>query len=216
MRYLKTIKTCTLISIVIVSGCATSNIKENSTAAVLEPMERPALERQRFYQLDKKTGEERFYERTVLREDGTYSGVNNNGCQYEAMGDLVSPALSWSGCNGNPKWSSGENKNMEKQGEIWPLKVGNQVSYRYTQVNALGEEQAPTAMKCKVLAQVNIDVASGNHDAFKVRCIRRKSDWSATRIYYFSPELGVELKFVKSTSSKGVETDYEYLRTENL
>jgi len=206
-----------IITTAALTGCATTTtIEEKAATAELQPMEKPALVAQRIHQIDKKNGEELYYERIDINADGSNTGRNSKGCSWEGNGDLIAPALSWKDCGSNPEWIKGENRNLTKKGEIWPLEVGNEVTYRYTQVNALGKEKGRKTRKCKVASQVNVDVASGNHDAFKVVCKRQDGDWSQTRVWYFSPATQSAVKFIRSSSSNGVESDHELVKTEAL
>ena len=201
------------------AGCATTatnTIPENPSTVELAPMEMPEVEPKRFHQLDKQNDTERYFEHTTVNTDGTHKGRSHNGCSWHSPNDPFAPAFKWEGCGSNPEWSSGENRNQSKEGEMWPLAVGNQATYRYEQLNALGESQGKTSKTCKVMSQVNIDVAYGNVDAYKVQCKRRKGDWSRTQVWYFVPELGMPVKYVNATSSKGLEHDHEVTRVELL
>jgi len=179
-------------------------------------MEQPELIAQRYHQLDKLNGQERFYERVDVQSDGTHMGNTSDGCSWEGADDLFSPAITWNNCGSSDEWKNGENANLTKKGEIWPLVVGNQVSFSYDQINALGKNTGKKTRKCEVLSQVKIDVAAGNLDTYKVRCVRRKGDWSQTQIWYFSPEMNSDVKYVRSSSSEGIEVDHELVRIEAL
>lgn len=200
------------------TACAvTSTVEENPVAAELAPMQKPVLSAgQRVYQFDQLKNEEKYYEILEIRADGTHVGQSSNGCKWEASSDHVSPSLSWEECSTNPDWHSGENRDIKKKGEIWPLEVGNKVSYSYTEINAHGKNTGKSKRSCKVEDTVRIAVSAGELDAFKVVCKRSKGNWSQTRVYYFSPELGMNAKFVQSSSSKGVEDNSEFLRIEQI
>ena len=205
------------IGVTFLASCAaTSTVQEIPATVELAPMELPLSTPSRIHQMDKMNGEERFYEIINFQADGTFTGRTSDGCSWEDSGDPVSPAASWSDCGNNPDWSKGENRKLTKKGEIWPLEVGNAATYEFVQVNAHGESQGKTARKCKVLSQVNIDVAVGNVDAYKVRCIRKQGDWSRTTFWYFSPEYSAAVKYVNRTSGNGLEDDHEMVRIESL
>ena len=202
----------------IISGCAvTTSVEENPSVSELPPMEKPTYSaNQRIIELDNVTEKERYYDITEVRSDGSFAGINQNGCSWENYGDLVSPALSWTNCSDDPEWHSGENRDIKKKGEIWPLAVGNKVSYTYAQINARGENTGRTTRKCKVDDIVNIGVAAGQLDTYKVTCKRVKGSWSQTHVFYFSPEFNSSTKYVRSSSSEGVQSDRELLRIENI
>ena len=216
MNISNVVKVSSLACFALVSGCASTGLFELKNIVKPDLMEKPTQVVQRIYQLDKVTGKERYHDTPEVRDDGTYIGINNEGCSYEAFGDFVSPALAWEKCGSNPKWNSGENRNMVKTGEIWPLQIGNKVSYTYTQANALGEEVGTPTITCEVIDTLNIDVPAGNYKTFQVDCNRTEKNWSRTATYYFSPELGREIKYVNVHSANGVEQDFEFIRSEAL
>lgn len=200
------------------SGCATTTTVSESPASIeLEPMEKPTIVAgTRVYQLNKISGEERYHDILEINENGSHSGANQDGCQWSNVGDHVSPATSWTECGGSGEWSSGENRDIKVSGSIWPLAMGNKVSYNYKQVNAYGDVKKKTSRKCKVDSQVNIETALGSMDTYKVTCIRRNGDWSNTRVYYFSPDHDHAVKYVESSSSDGITRDMELLRVDTL
>lgn len=212
IKYILTLSLC-----MFVVACATKpTIPENPPGTPLSPMEKPKFTTQRFYQVDMQNGEERYYDRQSITADGSSSGLSSDGCSWTGDDDMFSPAISWEGCGSNPEWSKGENRNITKKGDLWPLKVGNTSSYRFSQFNANGKDTGKKTRKCKVVSEVNIDVTSGNFDAYKVSCRRQSGDWWSTRVWYISPELNAEIKFVRRSSNRGVEADYELLRIEDI
>lgn len=205
-----------LFTATVLSGCATTTtVQENPATAQLEPMEKPELIARRFHQIDKKKDEERYYDHLNIKADGTYTGRTSDGCSWEGQGDLVAPAVSWTGC-GSGEWASGENRNLVKKGEIWPLSTGKTVSYQFTQFNARGDNKGSRTRKCNVVGQFNIAVAYGNVDTYKVQCVMRNGNWSQTQVWYFSPKANSEVKYVNSNSSDGIRRDHELTRTEPL
>lgn len=218
MKCMKPYSVLSIAVFAVLSGCAiTTTVTENAPLAQLEPMEKPGrVEGTRVVQIDKLKGEERHYDILSINDDGTYAGVNQNGCEWVGSGELVAPAVSWGSCGGSGEWSSGEHRNLTKVGELWPLAKGNKVAFTYQQVNSRGEVKPKTKRSCKVNGQVNIDTALGNMDAFKVTCVRRKDTWSKTRVYYFNPDYAYAVKFVESSSGNGIERDVEFLREESI
>lgn len=218
---MKFVKSCSVLSIAVfavLGGCATTTtVTEKAPLAQLEPMEKPArVGRTRVVQIDKLKGEEQHYDILSVNDNGTNAGVNHTGCEWVGSGDIIGPAVSWESCGGSGEWSSGENRNLTKVGDIWPLAKGNKMAFTYQQVNSRGEVQQKTKRSCKVNGQVNIDTALGNMDAFKVTCVRRKDTWSKTRVYYFNPDYAYAVKYVESSSSEGIERDAEFLREESI
>lgn len=206
-----------LLSVLAV-GCAATSVKEESpTSAELAPMARPSLElNERVVQMDKISGEEVHFNITQINDDDTHTGLSSNGCGWKSMNDLVSPALSWENCPGSSEWSSGENKNMKKKGELWPLAVGNKVSYTYDQHNALGENKGRRTRKCNVEEVVSIEVNDEQLDAFKVVCKRVQEGWWQTNVSYYSPSKGRSVRWTQTNKSDGLARDREFLRVESL
>lgn len=202
----------------VLSGCATTTtVTENPASAKLDAMEMPELKPgTRVVQIDKLSGNERHYDILSMNEDGSHKGINQDGCEWQSLGDHIAPAMSWGSCGGSGEWSSGENRNISKSGNIWPLAEGNKISYTFTQVNGRGEVKGTTKRNCKVNGQVNIETALGSMDTYKVTCVRRKDSWSQTRVYYFSPEHDHVVKFVQSSSGDGIQRDVELLRVESI
>jgi hypothetical protein len=204
------------LSTLLVSCATTPVIIENPVAAELAPMEKPVVVARRVYQMDLLTGVEESIDYGDSQSDGSYMAIKSNGCTWTNDGDLVAPATSWGNCGGSGQWGSGKNINMEKKGVLWPLAVGNKISYSYNQVDAYGDKKSKTKMTCKVSGTANIEVAAGNLDVYKVECLRRKDTWSQSRVFYFSPELQEEVKFVSRTSDEGINRNVELTRVEPL
>jgi len=199
-------------------GCvATSVVEEFSASAELAPMAKPSLAlNQRVFEIDKITGEELHHEITEINDDGTHSGLNSDGCGWKAMGDFISPALSWDSCSTDAEWHSGENKSMQKKGELWPLAVGNKVSYTFEQHNAEGQNKGRRTRKCTVEEVVSIEVVGETLDTFKVVCKRVQEGWWQTTVSYFSPKNGRSVKLVQTNKTDGLARHREFLRVENI
>ena len=206
------------VSIGLAGGCvATSVVEESPVSAELAPMVKPSLVlNQRVYEIDKVTDEEVYYEITKINNDGTHLGLNGNGCGWKAMGDFVSPALSWDSCSSDAEWHSGENKSMKKKGDLWPLAVGNKVSYTFNQHNAQGENKGRRTRNCTVEEVVNIEVSGEKMDTFKVVCKRVQEGWWQTNVTYFSPKKGRSVKVVQTNKTDGLARHREFLRVETL
>lgn len=200
-------------------GCVSvpKTIEENPVTAELAPMEKPVLtENVRVHQINKLKSEDTYYDILTIEADGSHTAKSSNGCEWSNTDQHVSPALTWTTCSSNAEWHSGENRNQKLKGELWPLKVGNKASFSFNQINAQGKDTGRRTRKCEVADQVNIAIAAGNFDTYKVVCTRSQNQWSTTRVYYFSPEYDHAVKFVRSSSDNGVESDSELIRIEQL
>lgn len=207
-----------LLAVAVSTGCATTALEKETPATTnLAPMELPEPADRRFHQIDKLTNSETHFEFTDFNADGSYTGRRDTqGCSWQSSQLFFAPATSWKGCGDNPQWTNGENQNMTQDGELWPLEVGKKQTHRYTQVDAKGESSGKKARTCTVVSQVNLDVPAGNFDAYKVSCRRQDGNWWQTNVWYISPELQASVKYVKRSSSKGLETDEELVRIEAL
>lgn len=200
----------------LLTACATTT-PEAPAKNELSPMENPVKTvRHRIVQFNVLKGEERYIDYTDHQDDGTYTGTNSDGCSWTGWGELIAPPMSWNNCGDNPQWNSGENRDIKKNGEIWPLVLGNTVKYTYTQVDANGKSHGKRTRKCKVVEQVNLDISAGVVDAFKITCTRTNGSYKRTQHVYFSPELNAEVKYVESDSNDGVKRNLEYLRMEEI
>lgn len=190
---------------------------EKPSELTLEPMAMPVPQTQvRYHQKDIKKGADRSFQINSVNDDGSVQGVSNEDCSWTDRADPVSPGINWNKCVDDPDWHSGTVKGLVSKGSLWPLEVGNTASYKFQFVDANGKAGSPNHRRCKVEGVVNIDVAIGNVDAYKVVCKRSKGDWNQTRIWYFSPEYQVSVKYTKISSSDGIEDDRELARVEQI
>lgn len=215
-KFIKNGLSATLLTVLAVGCAATSVIEESPVSAELAPMTRPSLNlNERIVQMDKISGEEVHFNITKINDDDTHMGLSSNGCGWKSMNDLVSPALSWENCPGDPEWSSGENKNMRKKGALWPLAVGKKVSYTYDQHNARGENKGRRTRKCNVEDVVSVEVNDEQLDTFKVVCKRVQEGWWQTNVSYYSPSKGRSVRWMQTNKTDGLTRDREFLRVES-
>ncbi len=215
MKYFSVLLSATVCS-VLLSACGAKSISDPPSSTELAPMPNPELQlNQRVVQFNKLTGKERSF--TALRVDanGVYSGESSNGCQWTTFGERVSPSLTLNGCGSSAQWLSGENRDMEKEGEIWPLQVGKTVSYRYELIDGNGKSHGVRVRNCEVDSQVSVNVTTGSMDAYKVICTTQEGDKLRTDSFCFSPELARVVKHVEQrTGESGPRRHNEYLRTQ--
>lgn len=205
-------------AVLLAVGCVSNpTVEESPVEAALAPMAKPTLVvNQRTIEVDSVKGEEVYYDITEINDDGTHSGVNSKGCSWHVLSEFVAPALSWNGCSEDDEWKSGENKDMQVTGKLWPLEVGNKASYTYQQHNAYGENKGKRTRKCKVESVVNIVVQGESLDTYKVVCKRSQPGWWQTNVSYFSPRKGRSVKWVQTNKNDGLVHDRELLKVEQL
>ncbi|MEM7257961.1 MAG: hypothetical protein AAF404_11290 [Pseudomonadota bacterium] len=206
-----------LVAVLAVGCVAKPVVDEGPAQAELAPMARPTVAlNQRTVELDLVKGEEIYYDITEINDDGTHAGLNSSGCSWQSLSEFVAPALMWNDCSDDTEWKSGENKNMQVEGALWPLAVGNKASYSYDQHNALGEMTGRKTRKCTVEGVVNIEVQGEQLDTYKVVCKRVQPGWWQTNVTYFSPQKGRSVKWLQTQKNDGLVHDRELLRIEQL
>ena len=126
-----------------------------------------------------KNGKEVTYEVTGV-DDENVSAQGSDGCSWTApIG--YGPSLEWSGCGG----SAGTQTIKEREGNLFPLQVGNTVRWKFKGKNNRGNSWSGTR-KCNVKGTANVTVPAGNFDTYHIVCTE---NWSR-REWHYSPELG--------------------------
>ena len=112
--------------------------------------------------------------------------------------ERFAPAVSWSNC------SNGSTGTQEytKSGNIWPLSVGNEESYKITGSDQKNTWQ--TVRRCRVEDAVQVTVQGKQFPAYEVVC---RDDWSV-RTWYISPDLKRTIKFKRIHKDRGVQNDW--------
>ena len=187
-------------------------IEERPAAALMDPMEKVVLfPKTRFLQLDSlDNNAERYWDVTAVNADGSYQGTAVNGCSWTNDGTIFSPSLTWDNCGKNPEWKSGRIELISSSGSLWPLELGNTASWKYTDYSTVnGKKGSIKTRKCEVVGVVNITVAQGDLDTYKVQCKHRTGGGNTmTRTWYMHPEKG-EVKYVRRHSTEGVRAIHE-------
>jgi hypothetical protein len=121
-----------------------------------------------------------------LIDDATLEVTREDGCSWTvATDDIYGPSLSWNNCNPGP-WGTGKAENVRREGQLWPLKVGNKVKYRFHNVNSKGKVNRNAFRNCEVEDKVMVTAAGVEYPSYKVHC----HDHAGTRTFYYSPEVG--------------------------
>ena len=124
----------------------------------------------------------RDYVERVVRVDGlqaTY--LNGEGCQWTRNSWSFAPILSWRNC---PSVSDGFQRITAVEGEIWPLRLGNRISYVWNGYDMSGRTWTGTR-SCVVRDEVHVETITGTHKTYMVRC---DDPWMQVT-WYVSPEL---------------------------
>jgi len=115
-------------------------------------------------------------------DEKTQKISRSNGCvTTNSTEDRYGPNLSWEKCSDSRKWHSGKLAEFEREGALWPFKVGNKVKYKYTRVNAEGKYFYGTKMSCEVAAKEKVTVPAGEFAAYRVDC---EYPWQKQSLWY--------------------------------
>jgi hypothetical protein len=146
-----------------------------------------------------RNGEEITVEATRLDEK-TQKLSRSNGCvTTNSTEDRYGPNLSWEKCSDSRKWHSGKVTEFEREGALWPFKVGNKVKYTYTREDANGKYYYGTKLSCEVAATETIQVAAGDFGTYRVDC---KYPW-AKQSYWYAPAVDRTVKFEEEHRRRG-------------
>jgi hypothetical protein len=142
-------------------------------------------------------GEQITLDKTANTDQGSVWTLSN-GCTYTLTNDNpFAPSVKFEGCSGN----TGTQTIQSKSGEIFPLEVGKTVSWDITGQDR--ENNWETTRRCEVVETVSLTVPAGTYDAFHVVC---RDSWN-TRTYYYAPEVGVNVAYIRMHNSRGKQTD---------
>jgi len=151
-----------------------------------------------------RNGEEITVEATRLDEK-TFKTTRSNGCvTTHSTEDRYGPSLSWERCNDSSKWHSGKASKFDREGALWPFKVGNKVKYTYARENAEGKYFYGTKMSCEVAATETVKVPAGEFGTYRVDC---KYPWQKQSFWY-APAVDRTVKFEREHRKRG-KTEWE-------
>lgn len=146
-----------------------------------------------------RNGEEVTVE-AVRLDENTRKVTRSNGCvTTNSTEDRYGPNLSWKNCNNRRKWHSGKLASVDREGSLWPFKVGNKVKYTYTRINANGRHFYGAKMSCEVVGTERVEVIAGKFDTYRIDCAYPK----ATRSYWFAPSVNRTVKFEQNHRKRG-------------
>jgi hypothetical protein len=117
----------------------------------------------------------------VSIEGDLYNFESSTGATWTNYANPILPSPKWSG----EDWGVGTQSIEEVEGALFPLEVGNTMSFYVVGKSTKWPDGWKDKRDCEVKAQERISVEAGDFDAFKVVC---NDEWRA-RTYYFSPEV---------------------------
>lgn len=143
---------------------------------------------------------------TLSLDRGILTRRRSDGCEWTGSAKGFAPAIRWSDCEGV---EAGTQRVDGPNGEIWPLRVGNNFNFPFRGSRPNGDSWQGTR-HCEVESQVHIDTVTGGHDTFKVVCEDR---WTK-RTWYLSPKIGRTVCFVRLRKNEQELTIFEMTKFE--
>jgi len=133
----------------------------------------------------------------TVQHDNTISWRRNSeaGCTFTIV-DYFGPEKEGVDCDG---WSDTRNV-ICKTGDIWPLKVGNEVKFWYDLSCSPLASPPRQRRACKVEKQARIQTVSGEHDTFKVVC----TDENDTHTWWMSAKLKDVVRYKQVHFRRGI------------
>ena len=132
----------------------------------------------------------------TAKGDGVYSFEVTEGpgagCSYDGEG-FLSPDVKWENCDG----STGT-QTLTQTGEIWPLKVGNTVSYAGEGTD--GADSWSFKRDCSVIGTAMVTIGTGTIPTYEVVC----RDGSNTRTWFYSQSHKWPVKYTKVHKKRGL------------
>lgn len=165
---------------IIVSGCQSASIKTQPVSKELAA--HPEIAQTIGYKRTTKDidGTVRTSEVVAVKND-LFEYKTTDGYEWTNYSNPMLPGPTFSGAD----WGTGTQKMSAVKGSMFPLKIGNKMSFTVTGKSDKWPDGWIEKRKCKVESQERVTVVAGEYDAFKVVCDseRRK------RVYFFSPEI---------------------------
>lgn len=192
---------------VIAAGCVSNPPAADSAAGPqLAPMAQPAFSAGSTLNFTDEIGGDTVTWTVDQVEDGYASMHDQSGCSWVSS-DIMGPSQSWQDC-GEGAWGSGRATSLSLKGGLWPLEVGNKVTFTQLFVNGEGQ-RAPRHSKrsCRVAGTETIAVGEQSLDTFKVVCQQNYGD-RLERSYWLSPEHG----YVKTQRGSGTNVKERLVR----
>ena len=133
--------------------------------------------------------------RKVAGDDAIESYERSDGCSWTRTSRGFAPATVWSNCP-----SSGKSTVTVTDDSLWPLEVGNKITYQMKGNSSLIARAWSSRRSCEVVGAVKVKIVSGIYDTFKVIC---KERWG-TRTWWLSPKVGTAVAYEQKTRRNGL------------
>jgi hypothetical protein len=141
-----------------------------------------------------------------LLDETTIERRESDGCiTTRSNKDIYSPNLTWKNCNPGP-WGSGNAEDMQIEGALWPLKVGNKVQYRFKTVNSMGQTNLSAYRTCEVTGTALAQAGGQEYPSYKTVC----KDHNSTRTLYYAPSVARNVR-TEQKMDRGGSTLFEFV-----
>ena len=146
----------------------------------------------------------REYTREIVALEGKVATIATEGgrCRVKARLDGYARRLAWENCS----WGAWGRQSVSRNGNMFPLKVGNTESWDYH--GGTGSRTWSGTRNCEVKEAVKITVPAGTFDTYHVLCTER---WWRNQ-FYFSPKLGTTVAIVRTPLGRGSFSRLELVR----
>ena len=169
-----------VVSVALVSGCKTASIKTQSVSKELAV--HAASAQPIGYTRTTKDLKGKIRDAELVSVEGElYQYKTSDGYEWTNYTNPMLPSPTYSGDD----WGKGTQKMTKVKGAMFPLVVGNKMSYTVSGKSSKNPNGWSESRKCEVKSQERVQVEAGEFDTFKVVC---NSEWRK-RTFYFSPEL---------------------------
>lgn len=132
--------------------------------------------------------------RKVAGDDEVASYVRSDGCEWTRTTRGFAPATDWSTCP-----STGKSTVTVLDDSLWPLQVGNKITYQVRGNSSLIGRAWSSKRSCEVVDTVKVETVGGVYDTYKVIC---KERWGS-RTWWLSPEVGTAVAYQQKTRRDG-------------
>lgn len=139
--------------------------------------------------------------RTTRRiDDKTVERSDTSGCSFTfSTEDVYGPNLTWTNCSPGP-WGTGRAEDISKKGQLWPLKVGNVVHYKFTTINSEGKKNTFAFRSCEVTGTAMASAAGKEYPSYKTEC----KEHNGTRTFYYSPSVATTVRAERNHKKNGL------------
>lgn len=117
-----------------------------------------------------------------------------SGFRFVGFPDFVAPYLGWTQTDASGRRQSGASEPVASSLALWPLKVGNRVSFRSRDTYTGADDRRVSfeqRWRCWVDGTRTITVPAGRFDTFEVICDRHyENDWAQRIRWFYAPAAG--------------------------